>query len=61
MQVDKAEVIATLRSRGLGERADWVDRELPLIIDTSKHGSLLRTLHIDLAAMSTVTGAPPKG
>jgi hypothetical protein len=39
MQVDKAEVIATLRARRLGERADWVDQELRLIVDTSKHGT----------------------
>jgi len=51
----KAEALATLRSRRLG-KADWVDRELLLIIDAPKHGSLLRMLHIDPAAVS---GAPP--
>ncbi|MGN9907605.1 hypothetical protein ACTMTJ_08645 [Phytohabitans sp. LJ34] len=61
MQVDKADIIATLRSRGQRERADWVDRELPAIIDTSKNGSLLRTLHIDPAAMAPVSGAPRNG
>jgi hypothetical protein len=61
MQVDKAEIIATLRSRGLRERAEWVDRELPLIIDTSKHGSLLRMLHIDPATMSSASGGPRDG
>jgi hypothetical protein len=34
--VDKAKVIAQLRSRQLQARADWVDRELPGLIDTYK-------------------------
>jgi len=50
--VDKAEVVATLRSRDLHGRADWVDRELPALIDTVKNAALLRTLGIDVAAMS---------
>lgn len=61
MQVDRADIIATLRSRGLQERADWVDRELPLIVDTNKNGSLLRMLHIDPAAMSPAGGASREG
>jgi hypothetical protein len=48
--VDKLTVIASLRSRKLHERADWVDRELPASIDTAKHAALLQTLGIDLAA-----------
>lgn len=48
MHVDKAEIIAVLRSRGLHDRADWVDRQLPPVIDTHRNGSLLRLLHIDL-------------
>ena len=50
--VEKAEVVATLRSMELHGRADWVDRELPEFIDTSKNAALLRTLGIDVAAMS---------
>ena len=49
--VEKTKVVATLRSRELHGRADWVDRELPAFIDTSKNASLLRTLSIDVAAM----------
>jgi len=52
MHVDKAEIVAELRSRGLNDRADFVDRELPRIIDTEKNGSLLRMLGIDPTAMS---------
>lgn len=47
MHVDRVEIVAILRSRGLHDRADWVERELPRVIDTHKNGSLLRMLHID--------------
>jgi hypothetical protein len=53
--VKKAEVVATLRSRELHGRADWVDRELPTFIDIFKNAALLRTLGIDAAAMSRDT------
>lgn len=45
--IDKLDVVATLRSRELHDRADWVDRELPAFIDTAKNAALLRTLGID--------------
>ena len=51
--VDRAEIVATLRSRGLHARADWVDRELPELVDTHGNAALLRTLDIDPAAMSS--------
>lgn len=47
MQVDKAEIVAVLRLRGLHDRADWVDRALPALVDTDENGSLLRMLHIE--------------
>ncbi len=50
--VDKAEILATLRSRGLHARADWVDRQLPELVDTYRNAALLRTLDIDPASMS---------
>ena len=59
MYVDKAEIVATLRSRGLHARADWVDRELPERVDTYQNAALLRTLDIDPAAMSPSDCAPP--
>jgi hypothetical protein len=40
-----------LRSRGLHDRADWVDRALPPVVDTHRNGSLLRMLHIDPTAI----------
>jgi hypothetical protein len=61
MHIEKAEIIATLRSRGLHARADWVDRQLPRLVDTYKNDSLLRTLDIDPAAMSPVEVASQQG
>jgi hypothetical protein len=50
--VDKAEVVANLRSRDLHSRADWVDRQLPARINTFENASLLRTLGIDVPTVS---------
>lgn len=57
--VEKSKVVATLRSRELHGRADWVDREFPAFIDTAKNASLLRTLGIDVAAMTPGTSSDP--
>jgi hypothetical protein len=50
--IDKAEIISVLRSRGLNARADWVDRELPELVDTYKNAALLRMLGVDPAGIS---------
>jgi hypothetical protein len=57
--VNKAAIIATLRSRGLSARADWVDRELPELVDVDKNAGLLATLRITPTDLSP-TGAPPQ-
>ena len=54
MRIDKAEIIAALRSRGQGDRADWVDRTLPEIVDTQQNGAQLKMLDIDLATLTPV-------
>jgi hypothetical protein len=51
--VDKTMVMAVLRSRQLHARADWVDRELPGLIDIHKNSALLHMLSIDLDAMAS--------
>ncbi|BCB74821.1 hypothetical protein GCM10022251_53570 [Phytohabitans flavus] len=51
MHIDKSQIIEVLRSKGLHDRADWVDRELPEVVDTSKNSSLLRMLQIDPTAI----------
>jgi hypothetical protein len=51
MYIDKAEIIARLRSQGLDARADWVDRQLPALVDTVESSGVLATLGIDLTDM----------
>ena len=57
MYIDKDALVATLRSRNLHSRADWVDGELPALIDTGQNAALLQTLGIDLADMALHTRA----
>jgi hypothetical protein len=59
--IDKAEIISVLRARGLNARADWVDRELPGLVDTYKNAALLRMLDVDPAALSPVDVASRRG
>jgi hypothetical protein len=51
-RVGKTVVVATLRSPDLHGRADWVNKELPALIDTACNASLLRTLGIDVDALA---------
>ncbi|MFC6016329.1 hypothetical protein ACFP2T_08970 [Plantactinospora solaniradicis] len=60
MHIDKAEVLASLRARGLHARADWVDRELPAMVDTHKHNSLLRMLGVDPDRAPDKVGSAPR-
>jgi hypothetical protein len=50
--VKKTVVVATLRSRELHGRADWVEKELPPLIDTARNASLLRNLGINVDALT---------
>ena len=47
MKIDKTKVVALLRDRGLNDRADWVDRQLPDRIDVYDNAGLLATLNIN--------------
>ncbi|MFE9207310.1 hypothetical protein [Micromonospora sp. NPDC007230] len=49
MKIDKSKVLEALRERGQHSRADWVDRELPDRIDTTKHSGILATLDLNPA------------
>lgn len=60
MNIDKAQIIASLRARGLDDRADWVDRILPDLVDTGKNESLLKMLGIDPNAMPPVDATSDK-
>jgi hypothetical protein len=55
--IDKVEIVVMLRSRGLSERADWVDRTLPTLVDTAKNSSLLQMLDVDPADCRSI-GSP---
>ena len=57
MTIPKQLIIDDLRKRGLNERADFVDRQLPDEVDPRKHGGLLGTLHLDVAALSAAADA----
>ena len=61
MHIEKAEIVAALRSRGLDARADWVDGELPELVDTYRNAALLQMLGIDPAGMSPVHATPRQG
>lgn len=52
MIISKAVVVAVLRQRGQHARTGFVDRELPERIDSTQHGGLLATLHLDLAELA---------
>jgi hypothetical protein len=52
MTISKTLVVSVLRERGQHARADFVDRELPDRIETSRHSSLLAMLHLDPAELT---------
>jgi hypothetical protein len=61
MYIEKAEIIRVLRSRELHDRADWVDKDLPELVDTQKNRALLDMLGVDPAAITPVDVASPQG
>jgi hypothetical protein len=48
VNIDKAQIVAALRARNQHDRAAWVDRQLPDVIDQEKNQSLLTMLGIDV-------------
>lgn len=59
--VRKTEVVSILRSRNLHSRADWVEKELPALIDTARNAALLRTLNIDVDGLASDGGTTDSG
>jgi len=55
-EVDKQKILQILRDRGLDDRADWVDRQLPERVDLDKNAGLLATLQISPADLA----GPPR-
>jgi hypothetical protein len=58
--IAKRKVVEVLRARGEGERADWVDRDLPDELQTERHSGLLQLLRINLAELSDTADEPPQ-
>jgi hypothetical protein len=61
MYIEKAEIIRLLRSRDLHDRAVWVDKDLPDLVDTDKNRALLEMLGIDPTAATPVDVASRQG
>jgi hypothetical protein len=59
MTVAKSKVLAALRSRGLDDRANWVDRVLPEQIDTARNASLLGLLALDVIDLTDESTSAP--
>jgi hypothetical protein len=59
MIIDKSRLLDTLRRRGQGVRADWVDRELPDRIDTYHNAGLLATLRLSADDLAELADSPP--
>lgn len=55
MTVSRHTIVAALRRRGQHTRADWVERELPAQVDTTRHAGLLATLRLDPAELDGST------
>jgi hypothetical protein len=57
-QIDKAKILTVLRERGMHDRAEWVDRQLPDEIDSQRNASILRMLRLDDDVLAAATVEP---
>jgi hypothetical protein len=57
MNIDRADLIALLRAKGLDAKADWVERQLPPLVDIDVNRALLEILEVDTAQL--VAAKPP--
>ncbi len=48
MNIDKAQIVEMLRSRGDNDQADQADRELPDQVDTDRDSGLLDRFGLDI-------------
>lgn len=55
MIIPKNVILTELRNRGLHQRAEFVDKQLPDDVDPSLHVGLLSTLHLDLSELVAAT------
>jgi hypothetical protein len=52
MNIDRADLIALLRAKGSNAKADWVERQLPLLVDVDVNRALLEILEVDTAQLT---------
>jgi hypothetical protein len=52
MNIDKAQIIELLKSRGDDAKASQADRELPDTVDTDQHKGLLDSLGLDVGDLA---------
>ncbi|MBU8858583.1 MULTISPECIES: hypothetical protein [unclassified Micromonospora] len=52
MRIARYRITAALRERGQQVRAEWVERELPELVDSDQHAGLLATLRLDPADLA---------
>lgn len=55
MLIARTTITDMLRARGQDERAGWVERDLPDVVDTERHRGLLDLLRIDLDGIAATT------
>ncbi|HEX5997218.1 MAG TPA: hypothetical protein VFY84_18925 [Jiangellales bacterium] len=55
MEIDKRKIVQVLHRRGQHDRAEWVDRELPDPVDTTKNAGILATLDLNPADIADPT------
>jgi hypothetical protein len=44
MKIDRKKIVEVLRRRSQDDRAEWVDRDLPDLVDSTKDAGILATL-----------------
>ncbi|XVU22660.1 hypothetical protein ACQPZJ_36105 [Actinoplanes sp. CA-054009] len=59
MIVARQLIVDELRRRGQSKRAEFVEEQLPDEVDSTRHGGLLATLHIDLAELTAAAERRP--
>jgi len=52
MNIDRADIVGLLRARGADAKADWVERQLPPLVDTDVNRALLEILEVDTAGLT---------
>ncbi|MEV4539182.1 hypothetical protein AB0J82_35965 [Asanoa sp. NPDC049518] len=60
MHIRRGDIANALRARGQDDRADWVDRTLPELVDSRRNGGLLQLLNLDVSTLPAVE-EPTKG